>query len=154
MSKPLATTRTEGRALAARCFRAGREAVAGTCDGASGRAIAERWDIHHSNIDHWSDETSGVAITLGDLLAMPRPLAQATLARALAALSEGKETPTRDSCDGVAILLGETLAGLRRDLADGSEDEHDRHGAALEQIATIALIGAAGCRRRAARGKR
>lgn len=151
MNKPLATTRTEGRALAARIFRAARKAVAGTDDSASGRAIAERWDIDHANVDRWADETSGVALAFGDLLAMPRSLALATLTGAIAAVSDGADVPTRDTCDGVAILLGETVAGLKRDLADGSEDEHARHAAMLEKIAAIALKGAAACRRRAGR---
>jgi hypothetical protein len=149
MSKPLATPRIQGRALAARLFRVARKAVAGVDDSATGRAIAKRWEIDHANVDHWSDETSGVALTLGDLLAMPRPLALATLTGACAALSEGDDIPTRDTCDGIAILLGKALDGWRSDLADGREDEHARHAAALERIATIALRGAAACRRRA-----
>ena len=151
MSKSLATPRVTGRALAARLFRAARKSVAGTDDSASGHAIAERWDIDHANVDRWSDETSGVALAFGDLLAMPRSLALATLTGALAALCDGSDVPTRDTCDGVAILLGETVAGLKRDLADGSEDEHTRHAAMLEKIAAIAIKGASACRRRASR---
>lgn len=154
MSKLLATPRTAGRALAARVFRAAREAVAAVAavdDSTTGRAIAKRWDIDHAVVDRWADPTSGVALTLGALLAMPRSLAVATLTGSLAALSDGGDVPTRDTCDGVAILLGETVAGLKRDLADGREDEHARHAAMLEKIAAIALKGAAACRARAAR---
>jgi hypothetical protein len=149
MSKPLATPRIQGRALAAAAFRAAREALSAVDDSTTGRAIAKRWGVDHSIVDRWADPTSGVALALGDLLAMPRPLAVATLMGSLALLSRGDDTPTRDTCDGIAILLGEAIQGLKRDLADGREDEHQRHAAMLERIAAIALKGAAACRRRA-----
>lgn len=150
--RTLHPSRVAGRAIAAGLMRAAQNALVARGDGcATGRAIAVRWGITHAVVDRMGDPTSGVAITLGDVLALPRELARQVLAGALAALDDGTDVPTRDSLDRVAIELGAAVARLHQDLADGREDEHQVHAAALRRIAAIALRGAASCDRRGAR---
>lgn len=156
MSRSVATlhpARVAGRAIAATLLRAARESLVSRGDhSATGRCVAHRWGISHAVVDRMSDPASGVAITLGDVLALPRDLARQVLTGALAALDDAApEVPTRDSLDRVAIELGAGVARLHRDLADGVEDEHHAHAATLRRIAAIALRGAASCDRRGAR---
>ena len=80
---------------AATLLRDAREALVARGDAsATGRAIAHRWGISHAIVDRMSDSTSGVAIALGDLLAMPRTLAIEVLTGALASLDESADVPT------------------------------------------------------------
>lgn len=148
--KRLHASRVVARAAAAELFERAQKAVIARGEGsATDRAIASRWDISKTAVADYGDPTSGVAIALGDVLALPcRELARQVLVGALAALDQGGEVQTRDSLDRVAIELGAAVAQLHRDLADGREDEHDAHAAAFTRIATIALRGAASCGRR------
>ncbi len=149
-SRTLHPSRIAGRSLAATILRNAREALVARGDAsATGRTIAHRWGISHAIVDRMSDPTSGVAIALGDLLAMPRALAIEVLTGSLAALDEGADVATRDSLDRVAIELGVAIQAYHSDIADGHEDEHSRHAAHLRRIAGIALRGAAACARRA-----
>lgn len=151
-SRTLHPARVAGRSIAASLMRAAQKALVERGDGcATGRAIAQRWGVTHAVVDRMGDPTAGVAIALGDVLALPRELARQILAGALAALDDGTDVPTRDSLDRVAIELGAAVARLHQDLADGCEDEHGVHATALRRIAAIALRGAASCDRRAAR---
>lgn len=145
-------SRVSGRALAAGILLSAQRALVARGNGeATGRAIAQRWGLAHTSVDRMGDPKSGVAIALGDVLALPRELARQVLAGALAALDDGGDVPTRDSLDRVAIELGAGVARLHQDLADGTEDDHAVHATALRRIAVIALRGAASCDRRAAR---
>lgn len=150
--RALHPARVQGRALAATILRTAREALVARGDhSATGRAIAGRWGVSHTAVDRYSDPASGVAVALGDVLAMPRALAVEVLTGALAALDEGGDVPTRDSLDRVAIELGVAIQAYHHDIADGREDEHQRHAAHLRKIAGIALRGAAASARRAGR---
>ncbi len=151
-SRTLHPSRVAGRALAAGILRSAQRALVERGDGAvTGHAIARRWGISHTSVDRMGDPTAGAAITLGDVLSLPRELARQVLAGALGTLDDGAEVPTRDSLDRVAIELGAAVARLHQDLADGTEDEHHVHALALRRIASIALRGAASCDRRASR---
>jgi len=152
-SRSLHPARVAGRSIAAALVKSAKEALVARGDhSATGRAIAQRWGISHAVVDRMGDPTSGVAIALGDVLALPRELARQILTGALATLDDGTaDVPTRDSLDRVAIELGAAVARLHQDLADGREDEHATHAAALRRIAAIALRGAASCDRRGAR---
>lgn len=116
---------------------------------ATGTALAARFGVTHSAIDRLADPASGHALTLGDLLAMPRDLAADVLIAALAHLDEGADVSARDTLDSITIDLGVALDDLRRDLRDKREDEHATHGAAFRKLASTALRGAAACGRRA-----
>lgn len=62
--------------MAATLLRTAREALVARGDhSATGRAIAGRWGVSHTAVDRYSDPASGVAVALGDVLAMPRALA-------------------------------------------------------------------------------
>lgn len=96
-SRTLHPSRVAGRSLAAGILRSAQRALVERGDGAAtGHAIARRWGISHTSVDRMGEPTSGVAIALGDVLALPRELARQVLAGALAAL--------------VAVLEGEARA--------------------------------------------
>lgn len=147
--------RVAARAVAARCFRSARDAAVARGNGAAtGTALAARFGVTHSAIDRLADPASGHALTLGDLLAMPRDLAADVLIACLAHLDEAADVSARDTIDSLAIDLGEALADLRRDLRDGREDEHADHAAAFRRLSALALRGAAAAGRRAVGGVR
>ena len=159
MSANLATLhplRVAGRAIAAGLFHAARAAaVKRGCGAATSRAIAERWGLKaHRSIDYLGDPTSGHALALGDLLAMPVDLARDVLIGALAHIDAAADVSARDTIDSLAIDLGEALADLRRDLRDGREDDHADHAAAFRRLSALALRGAAAAERRAAGERR
>lgn len=151
----LCPSRVQGRGTGALLLAAARHALVarGDCS-ATGRAIALRFGISHAAVDRWSDPTSGVAVALGDVLAMPRALAVEVFVGALAALDEGADTTASRAVAHVTIELGVACSALQRDLADGHEDDHAVHAAHLRKIAGIALRGAAACARRALGGGR
>ncbi len=147
--------RVSARAVAARLFRAAREAAVARGDGsATGTALAARWGVTHSAVDRLADPSSGHAIALGDLLTLPADLARDVLIGALSHLDASGDVSARDTIDSLAIDLGEALSDLRRDLRDGREDDHADHAAAFRRLAALALRGAAAAGRRAAGGSR
>lgn len=147
--------RVSARAVAAGLFRAARDAAVARGDGAAtGTALAARFGVTHSAIDRLADPASGHALTLGDLLAMPRDLVVDVLCGALAHLDEAADVSARDTLDSLTIDLGVALDDLRRDLRDKREDEHATHAAAFRRLASIALRGAAAAGRRAAGERR
>ena len=118
-------SRVAARATAAVVFDKAQKAVIARGEGAAtDRAIAKRWEISHPAVAAFGDPTSGVAIALGDVMALPRELALEVLVGAIAALDAGADVQTRDGLDRVAIELGAGVARLHRDLADGREDEY------------------------------
>ena len=152
MSKPLVPARASGRAATAQRAASAQRARIAAGDGAcTDRALAQRLGMTHPHVAELFDPDGGKALALGDLAALPRALAEDILVAELAALtSDRADVATRDTFDGVAIVLGEALSGLRSDLAkDGREDEHERHAAALRRMALICLRGADACQRRA-----
>lgn len=138
-------------ALAAETAAAAQRALVARGLGAyTDNAIARRLGISHAAVARFFDPESGVALTLRDVFAAGDELVE-ELALAMLSMVHEQRAPmsTRDSLDHVAIELGAAVAALHRDLADGTEDEHHQHGAALRRIAGIALRGAAASARRA-----
>ena len=135
-------SRVAGRAVAARCVRDEREALVARGDASgTGRAVAQRWGVSHTSVDRFADPTSGYAIALGDVLALPRTLARGVLVRALGALEEGDGQAPRVTLAQLTIELGRAVEDLERDLVDGSMDSPEQHRAHLVRIGTLALRG-------------
>ena len=74
---------------------------------------------------------------------------RAFLLARLAEIDATADGSVRATLDRVTIELGAATTALVADVADGREDEHHKHAAALERIAGIALRGAGAARRRA-----
>lgn len=143
--------RVQGRKLAAEILAAAQAAVQSRGDGSvTDRALAKRWALaSHRAIGAFFDAGSGHAMTLGDLLALPRDLARETLVRALVALDEALGPGTRDTLDAIGIQLGVALDAYRRDLADGAEDDHATHARNLARIMCLAARGYLASQRKA-----
>jgi hypothetical protein len=149
--------RVQGRAKAAEI---GAEAQAARVDSGDAactdRAIARRFCLSKSGapVAAWFDPQSGHAVTLGDVLAMPRDLAREILARAFAAL-EGDEGPSAEASMGdLAITLGEIAADIRRDRADdGKVNDHRAHADNYARAVSVAMRAYAAEAKRAGGGK-
>lgn len=152
MSKPLVPARVAARAASAgrraACQRARIAQGDGSC---TDRALAPRLGMTHPHVAELFDPDSAKTLDIGDLGVLPRALAEDILVAELAALtSDRADVATRDTFEGVAIVLGKGLETYRADLAaDGHEDEHEKHAAALRRMALICLRGADACQRRA-----
>lgn len=106
------------------------------------RAIAKRWAVQHSYVAKLFDADSGKAITLRDVLALPRELAREILTRALAALDDDGGTTASDTQLRLAVQLGRLSETLQQDLADdGKLNDYRAHEALFSRIAAIALRG-------------
>jgi len=116
-------------------------------------AIARRWAVptvsaaapkplQPSYVGRFFDPESGKAITLRDVLALPKALARDILLRALASLEDG-DGPGASECLGdIIIEAGETTATLRRDRADdGRENDYARHRDHFARLAATAMRG-------------
>lgn len=146
--------RVSARAVVAGLFRAAKNAAVARGNGAAtGVAIAARFGVTHAVIDRLADPSSGNALALGDLLAMPRDVATDVLMGALAHLDDDSDVSARDTIDSLTVDLGVALDDLRRDLRDKREDEHATHAAAFRRLAGLALRGAAAAARRAEGGR-
>lgn len=147
--------RVAGRKLAAEILAAAQQAVHARGDGSvTDRALGMRWGngkpVSHRAIAAFFDPESGHAMALGDVLALPKELAREVLVRAIVSLDEGGGPGTRDTLDAVGIQLGVALDAYRRDLADGSEDDHATHAANLARVMTLAARGYLTSQRKAA----
>lgn len=153
MTQPAATRfhplRQRGRHAAATLAAAAQAACAAVDDACTDRAIARRFAIASKTaVAAWFDAESGVAIALGDVLALPKELARGILVRALAHLDDGAGPSTRDALDSVTVDLGAAVRAYHDDMRDGREDRDDAHEANLTRIAAIALRGVAGIQQR------
>lgn len=83
------------------------------------------------------------------IAAMGPAVERAFLLARLAEIDATADGSVRATLDRVTIELGAATTALVADVADGREDEHHKHAAALERIAGIALRGAGAARRRA-----
>lgn len=79
---------------------------------------------------------------------------RAYLLTRLAEIDSSADGSVRSTLDRVTVELGAATSALIADVAaDGREDEHLRHAAALEKIAGIALRGAGAALRTAEEGR-
>lgn len=155
--------RVKGRKLAAEVLAAAQQAVHARGDDAvTDHAIGKRWgvarkdDCDHKPISHRAiaalfDPESGHAMAFGDVLALPRELAREALVRAMVSLEDVAGPGTRDTLDGITVQLGVATDVWRRDLADGTEDEHEKHAANFARIMTIAARGMLASQRKGGR---
>lgn len=88
-------------------------------------------------------------VAQGEKGAMGSAVERAFLLARLAEIDATADGSVRATLDRVTIELGAATTALVADVADGREDEHHKHAAALERIAGIALRGAGAARRRA-----
>lgn len=138
-----------GAAVATRAAGVQRALVASGDGACTDRALGERWGMAHHHVAELLDPASGKALTLRDLAASPRSFHEGVLVTELAALYAEGDPSARNSLDRVTVELGAATRALIDDVAaDGREDEHARHAAALRKIAAIALRGAASAERR------
>lgn len=135
-------SRVAGRATAAGGASSAQAACIARGDGsATDSAIGRRWGVSRAFVARLFDPSSGVAIALGDVLALPRELARDILVRALGALEEGEGPQPRATLAQLTIALGRAVEDLERDLADGRMDDIERHRGHLCRIGSLALRG-------------
>jgi hypothetical protein len=141
------TWRPRVAAVIDRCVR---DAVARGNKAATLRKLGKLLRLSHTTMERIADPRSGRGVMVDLVLSLPRDLAVDVLVALLAMLDEGAaDVSTRDTLDAIAIDLGVAIHRLKRDLADGREDEHADHAAAMRRIVLLALRGAAACAGRA-----
>jgi len=126
-----------------------REAVARGNKDATLRKLARSLKLSHTSLERMADPRSGRGVMVDLVMSLPRDLAVDVLVALLAQLDDDSQVSTRDTLDAIAIDLGVAIQRLKTDLADGREDEHADHAAAMRRIVSLALRGAAACMRRA-----
>ncbi len=143
-----APVRTQGRSRAASiAAEAQKHLLAAGNRLVSDTRIAKSWGIRkHERVGAMFDASTGVAIALGDVLALPKPLARAILLGCLAALDgadgdAGADPTIRAALDRIGIEVGEALRHYLNDRADGRIDEPAAHAQRLLAIAEPALRG-------------
>jgi hypothetical protein len=149
---PFHPLRSAGRARAADLAAKAQTArVRGGDSACTDRAIAKRFALSkHQQIGAWFDPESGVAVALGDVLALPRELARDILLRALASLEEGDGPAPEIALGDLAIKLGLIADGIQRDRQeDGVVNDHARHADRFVAAATVAVRGYLAAARRA-----
>jgi hypothetical protein len=149
--RTLSEVRHRGRTAAARAFASAKAACAAVDSACTDRGLARLLGLKsHTTVEHWARYESGLAIAFGDVLALPRRLARATLLAALAELEEGERgSSERDTLDRLAIELGVGMHALMEDLADdGQVNQHARHAGNFLRIALLAMRGYVAAARR------
>lgn len=103
MNRLLAPPRVTGRAVAAHCIsRASHEGVTAGEGSCSLRAIASTLCVSHTHMERCANPASGVAITLGDVIAGPRAWSTRALLLSL------------EHVDGTSKLVKSPLAEVLR----------------------------------------
>lgn len=147
-ARPLHPIRVHWRKIAAQVLADAQSAVQSRGDGSvTDRKLAKRWSISHAAIQNFFKPSSGYAMALGDVLALPVDLAREALVRAFGELEDGGGASIRDTLDAIVIEMGVALDDWRRDLTDGREDQHELHVRHLTKIATITMRGLARAKR-------
>jgi len=154
MSEELAPLRVVARRAVARTLRSALDALVGQGHkSATQRAVAKRLDVSHTHLARLLVDGSP-AVAAGDIAAMGSTVERAYLLARLAEIDSSADGSVRSTLDRVTVELGAATSALIADVAaDGREDEHLRHAAALEKIAGIALRGAGAAKRRAEEGR-
>lgn len=134
--------RTRARATAATLCAAAQTALVGGGNQACTDAdLGRRFGISPAAVAKWFDPCSGVALTLGDLLAMPKAIAREVLVRALASLDDDGPADTRASLDRITVELGAAVHAFATDMADGKLDDPAAVDVRLTRIAVTAMRG-------------